>query len=335
MKLIRKIKRLFLVALALILVGFGFWMVRGLKAVGPAAASKSFIRYKTATPLKTVLEDLQTRGILRNVAVTSFAAKLTGSSDTVAAGTYDVGPGQNGLSILWALRKPLHRTLRLPETNWANRSAHLLEQYHVVNANEYMELVHNPQAFANDVDFSLPKDSLEGYLYPGRYDLPPLLGAREVIKLQLKEFQDKVWNASDRPTDLRSTLILASLVQLESGKDEDRPMIAGVIENRIQKKMPLQIDATILYALQKWRRLTFKDYRNVKSPYNTYLVKGLPPGPICSPDAKDIDAAMHPKKHNYIYYVALPGGKTLYAASYKEHLQNIKLRREAVKAEKR
>ena len=128
---------------------------------------------------------------------------------------------------------------------------------------------------------------------------------------------------------------MASLVQLEAGTDSDRPMIAGVIENRIQKKMPLQIDATILYALQKWQRLTFKDYHSVKSPYNTYLVKGLPPGPICSPDEIDIEAAMHPAKHNFLFYVALPDGSSIYAATYKEHLKNIRIRKAALKALKK
>jgi len=333
-KLIRKIRRLLFLFILLALSGIGIWIYNGIKPMGTPETKKIFVRYESETPLSTVLDELHTKGILRNVAVAGLIAKYTGFGDSVKAGSYSVGKGQNALAIIWSLRHSLHQTLRLPETNWANRTAHMLEMRQIVDADDYMELVHNPQAFANEVNFPLPKDSLEGYLYPGKYDLAPLVGAKHVIKLQLKEFEDKVWNAPDRPADLRRILILASLVQLESGKDEDRPMIAGIIENRLRQKMPLQIDATILYALQKWRRLTFKDYRNVKSPYNTYLVKGLPPGPICSPDAKDIEAAMHPTKHNYLYYLALPNGKTIYAATYKEHLQNIKILRAATKAEK-
>jgi len=198
-----------------------------------------------------------------------------------------------------------------------------------------MALVRDPSQFAHDVSFPLPKDSLEGYLYPKKYDLPPLYGARRVILKQLKEFERNVWDARERPKNLTRTLIVASLVQLEAGRDDDRPMIAGVIENRLKKKMPLQIDATILYALQKWRRLSFKDYHGVKSPYNTYTTKGLPPGPICSPDAKDIQAAMHPAKHDYLYYVALPDGRSIYAATYHDHLKNIEIRKAALKAVKR
>ncbi|MDR3689966.1 MAG: endolytic transglycosylase MltG [Fimbriimonas sp.] len=328
----RRRKQGIVFVLILGLAFFGVWLIAGVRPAGTPEASKTYLRFEKQVPLSEVLKDLQKRGILRSASATGALAWLIRMKDTVDAGSYAVGPGQNGGLILWALHKPIRQILRLPETNWANRTANLLAQHHVASASEYMELVHDPRQFAGVVDFPLPSDSLEGYLYPDRYELPPLLGAKQVILKQLKEFEEKVWQGAERPKDLKRTLILASLVQLEAGKDVDRAMIAGVIENRIKRKMPLQIDATIEYALQKWRRLTFKDYRNVKSPYNTYLVKGLPPGPICSPDAKDIDAAMHPAKHNYLFYVALPNGETIYSATYKEHLKNIKLRRAALKA---
>jgi UPF0755 protein len=114
------------------------------------------------------------------------------------------------------------------------------------------------------------------------------------------------------------------MVELEVAKDEERPIVAGVIENRLKRKMPLQIDATLLYGIGKWRRLTFKDYKEIKSPYNTYTHQGLPPGPICSPTVKSIEAALHPATHNYLYYVAMPEGYHLFAETYKEHLANIK-----------
>ena len=334
MSMRRKRKIVVLALVVAAFVGFGAYIVSGLQPMSTAEAQKVFIRYENPTRLSTVLNDLKDRGIVRNPFAARVSSWFMRMDGTVSAGTYSVGPGQNSLAILWALRKPIKQILRLPETNWANRTAHLLEGKHVTTADEYMALVRDPQQFANDVSFPLPKDSLEGYLYPEHYDLPPLYGAKRTILKQLKEFEKNIWDSPDRPADFRRTLILASLVQLEAGKDSDRPMIAGVIENRLKQKMPLQIDATICYALQKWRRLTFKDYRNVKSPYNTYLVKGLPPGPICSPDAKDIEAAMHPAKHNYLFYVALPNGQSIYSATYKEHLRNIKIRKEAMKAEK-
>jgi UPF0755 protein len=125
---------------------------------------------------------------------------------------------------------------------------------------------------------------------------------------------------------------VASLVELEAGTDADRPKIAGVIYNRLKKGMPLQIDAGIMYALGKWKRLHFRDYREVKSPYNLYLHKGLPPSPICSPSLKSIQAALHPATHKYLYYVALPSGQSLFAQTPAEHAHNVKVRLAALKA---
>jgi len=330
----KKRRRNIAVVVTLFLVAgcFGAWLYVGLRPVSTRESPKIYVRYESPTALSTVLKDLEAQKIVRSASATQMLAWFMRMDRTVLSGSYSVGPGQNGGQILLELRKPIRQIVRLPETNWAKRTANVLEQHHVAKAADYLALVHDPQEFANDVEFPLPKDSLEGYLYPDRYDLPPLYGARRVILKQLQAFQKKIWDAKDKPKDLNRTLILASLVQLEAGKDVDRPMIAGVIENRLKRKMPLQIDATILFALQKWRRLKFKDYRSVKSPYNTYLVKGLPPGPICSPDEKDVEAAMHPAHHNYLYYVAMPDGESIYSATYKEHLKNIKLRKSALRA---
>ena len=321
----------------LVLVGLvviaGLWFFDALGApAGKGQGKKEFIRYENASRLSVVLRDLEKRGLLKNALATRLLAMLQHRPATVIAGSYSLSPSVSAQEILRQLAKPVNLILRLPETNWANRTAHLLANHDIVNADEYMRLVKDPKEFSKDVSFPLPKDSLEGYLYPKKYELPPLFGARRVIEMQLKEFERTVWDSSDRPKDMHRTLTLASLVQLEAGVDDDRPMIAGVIENRIKKKMPLQIDSSLLYGIQKWRRLTYKDYKTIDSPYNTYKYKGLPPGPICSPDAKDIEAAMHPAKHNYLYYVALPNGRSIYAATYKEHLKNIGLRKAAIAA---
>ncbi len=321
----------------LILVAFATvavltWFLAGLRAAAPRREGRKLtFRYETSIRLPAVLNDLQRLGILRNALAARFLALLQRRPSLVPAGSYIVSSGMSADEILNRLRNPIVLLVRLPETDWASRTARLLAANQIADADDYMRLVKNPQFFQSSVSFPLPKDSLEGYLYPRTYPLPPLFGAQRVIQMQLKEFGQQVWNTPDRPKDMKRILTIASLVQLEAGTDDDRPIIAGVIENRLKKKMPLQIDASILYALQKWRRLKFKDYYGVDSPYNTYLNKGLPPGPICSPDEKDIQAAMHPAKHGYLYYVALPDGRTIYAATYKEHLKNIAKRRAALK----
>jgi UPF0755 protein len=118
------------------------------------------------------------------------------------------------------------------------------------------------------------------------------------------------------------------MIELESGNDADRPVIASVIENRLAKNMRLQIDATLLYAISEWRRLTFKDYRTIDSPYSTYKNSGLPPGPICSPSVKSVEAALKPAKTKYLYYVAKPDGSHIFSETYDAHLAAIRSVRE-------
>ena len=220
--------------------------------------------------------------------------------------------------------------MRLPATNWAKRDANLLQRHEVCTADEYMAEVTHPQD--HRTDFPLPAGTLEGYLYPDTYDLPPLLGAKAVVGRQLQAFRDKVWEPLGHPANLARILTVASLVQLEAGRDDERPVIAGVIENRLARGMRLQIDASILYGLGKWRRLTFRDYKEVDSPYNLYRHSGLPPTPICSPSVASIRAAIDPAHHNYLYYVALPDGHSLFAATYEEHKKNIARRKAAMVA---
>jgi UPF0755 protein len=150
--------------------------------------------------------------------------------------------------------------------------------------------------------------------------------------MQLKAFSRKAWQALDKPSreELHRAVVIGSMVQLEAAVDEERPVIAGVMINRLNRQMRLEVDATINYALQEWRPILRSEYRSVDSPYNTYLVDGLPPGPICSPSFSSIKAAMNPKEHRYIFYVAIPGsgGRHAFSETYEEHNRNIQRRNE-------
>jgi UPF0755 protein len=285
--------------------------------------------------LSAALLDLRKRGVIRNVRAMRIWGVLTRRATRVRAGTYTFRGGLTAGEVFDLFEHPVFLMVRIPETNWASRTSRLLAQpqYQVCDSQDYMSLVKAPQSFASEVNFPLPNDSLEGYLYPDTYELAPLMGARGVVLRQLKAFQAKIYDAFGKPKDLNRLLTLASMVQLEAGGAQDRYKIAGVIENRLAKHMRLQIDATLLYGIQKWRRLTFKDYRTLDTPYNTYLHDGLPPGPICSPDADSVAAAIHPDRTgDYLFYVALPGGKTLFAKSFAEHKRNIRLRNAMKKA---
>jgi UPF0755 protein len=308
-----------------LVVGAIVWLWRGLAPM--PAGQALYVRFWRPLPFATVLVRLQEYGIVRSHTAVRLYALFDRAPSSVAVGTYLLTPGDSPSTIIKELRSPIKQMVRMPETNWARRDARLLERYQVTSADEYLKDVGAPGQFKSLVDFPLPAGSLEGYLYPDTYDFPPLFGAENVVKRRLAAFESKVWDAVGKPKELSRIVTVASLVELEAGTDADRPRIAAVIYNRLAKGMPLEIDASIEYGLGKWRRLYFKDYTGVKSPYNLYLHKGLPPTPICSPSLKSIQAAMHPTKDKFLYYVALPGGESLFATTYQEHLKNVQIRR--------
>jgi UPF0755 protein len=307
----------------------GYWVWTG---VQPMPNGKPFfLRIDGPRDLDRVLAQVQVKGVLRNSSAAYLYARIRRNAADVATGTYKLAPGEDVEAVLRSLRSPVKQMVRLPETNWAARSANILERHGVTTAKEYMELVRKPEEFASDAGFPLPKrDSLEGYLFPDTYDLPPLLGARQTILRQLAAFKDKIIGSGAPPKNLDRAVIIGSMVELEVAKDEERPIVAGVIENRLRFGMPLQIDATVLYALGEWRALSYKDLRETVSPYNTYLNKGLPPGPICSPSAASVRAALAPAKHDFLYYVAMPDRRHLFSSTYAGHLSNVAKRRAAL-----
>jgi UPF0755 protein len=212
----------------------------------------------------------------------------------------------------------------LPEGWWITRTAERLEENGVCAADEYRRLADDPSQFQKSVKFKLPTGSLEGCLFPDTYDLPPLLGARATIERQLQAFESKVLPILPEDADLQRVLTVASMVELEAARDDERARIAGVIENRLRRGMRLEIDATVLYAEQNWRELGPGQVRKTDSPYNTYRRGGLPPGPIGSPSLKSIQAALRPERHGYLFYVARPDRSHYFAATYPDHLANIR-----------
>jgi UPF0755 protein len=150
---------------------------------------------------------------------------------------------------------------------------------------------------------------------------------KELVQIASHTWWDKYGDKALTSKDLKKTAVVASIIQREALWDEERAIIAGVIANRLKKNMLLQIDATVIYAWKlKGKILTRVLYSDleVDSPYNTYVISGLPPAPICIPSAESWEAALAPEKNFYYYYVARKNGYHYFAQTYEEHRRNIK-----------
>ena len=273
-------KGYFLLGLLAIIGGAGTWFK---VQMDPLAKGPSQ-NYVFAKPrgITGVLNEFESKGVIKSAFVAKILSVIGGSKKIVNPGVYRVAPGMSASEVLTALKNPIKQLVMVPEGRWIARVAKVLEEKKAAKASEYIELTDHPEKFS---EFGIPffNDSLEGFLYPDTYNFAPDIGADYVIRRQLMNFAKKTSGLGLTKENMRRTIIIASLLELEASDYKEKQMIAGVIENRLLRGMRLQIDATINYGMQEWRVLTYADYTKIKSPYNTYLSKGLPPGPICSP----------------------------------------------------
>jgi UPF0755 protein len=218
--------------------------------------------------------------------------------------------------------------LTVPEGLTIEQTADQVQQATGIQASEFSALAHKADRYQADYSFlsEVYDNSLEGFLYPKTYTVPYGSSADYVIRLMLDQFEAETAGlslsyATDRNLSMYSVLVIASLIEKETALDDERPLIASVIYNRLHEDMPLQIDATVIYALgpgYDGHALLNGDLE-VDSPYNTYKVRELPAGPICSPQLKSIKAAAAPAESDYLYYVlASKDGRHNFCATYEE-----------------
>ena len=178
--------------------------------------------------------------------------------------------------------------------------------------------------------------SLEGYLFPDTYHFARKFGPAQICAAMVRRFR-AVTGQLGLKGDVHRVVTMASLVERETAVDAERPLVAGVFENRLAKKMPLMTDPAVIYGLEvqgRWRGVIHQSDLKFDTPYNTYLHAGLPPGPVANPGMKSLRAAMEPAQTNYLYFVAAganPQGRSLFASTIEEHEQNVAGYRHAVK----
>ncbi|MDQ3193634.1 MAG: endolytic transglycosylase MltG, partial [Bacteroidota bacterium] len=174
--------------------------------------------------------------------------------------------------------------------------------------------------------------NLEGFLFPDTYDVSPGIDEKNLLELMFNQFRKKVLDneniqsdIEERQTTLLEALTLASIIEGETQLEKEKSVIAGVYLNRIKKGMRLEADPTVQYALPDGpkSRLLYEDLK-IKSPYNTYLNKGLPPGPINNPDLSTIIAALNPDENKFLFFVATGEGGHKFTENYEDHLNAVK-----------
>lgn len=275
-------------------------------------------------------ERLTQAGVVRSPRALVVAARLRRAGGRLRHGEYALAPTQGALEIVDVLthgRGLLHR-VTIPEGYTIRQIAEALAGAGVARADRFIELAtRRGRSFTRPALRSI--DSLEGYLFPDTYYLPRSLDEEAVIGVMLDRFEAAVGPAvrdaaHARGLTLHELVTVASMVEREAQVPAERPVIAGVIYNRLARGMRLEIDATVLYALGRHKdRVTFADL-GVDSPYNTYRREGLPPGPIASPGLAAITAAATPADVPYLFYVLKPDGGHHFSRTLAEHLAAVR-----------
>jgi UPF0755 protein len=208
--------------------------------------------------------------------------------------------------------------ITIPEGYTSIQIAELLDKKEIVEKESFLKLV------------KYGEKSWEGYLFPDTYEVPKKFGAENMFKLMLSNFEqvavdNKLINKAEQTGFTMDEIItLASIIEKEAQFAEEKRQISSVFHNRLKIGMKLQSCATIQYILGKPKEILEESDLEIESPYNTYLYKGLPPGPICNPGIDSIIAALEPANEDYLYFVLGDNGRHIFSKTYEEHLKNKK-----------
>jgi UPF0755 protein len=228
------------------------------------------------------------------------------------------------LAKLLAGRVVMH-PVTIPEGYTLAQIAEVLATQNVTDTNEFTRLVRDRPFITT---LGIDADSLEGYLFPETYSFARATKAKDVIKAMVDGLR-QVWGselqaqAARMNLSLHQVLTLASVIEKETGAKEERELIAAVFHNRLRKKIPLQSDPTVIYGLPAFDGNIHKRDLSSLSPYNTYRVQGLPPGPIGSPGADSLRAALFPAQAPYLYFVSRNDGTHHFSSTLAEHNQAV------------
>lgn len=278
-----------------------------------------------------IAQNLKEKGIIKNRQSFLLGYNIYYSSKSLKAGEYMFNLPMSPKDILKMLTdgKVYLHSLTIPEGMTRKEIARHLESLNFTDEEEFLAA-----SSKTNIISSLDKEAanLEGYLFPETYHFPKGISAEKIISTlvsQFKEVFSERWQkrASEIKMTPREVVILASLIEKETFLHEENKLVSAVFHNRLRIRMKLDCDPTIIYVLKQEGtfkgRLLKKDLW-LKSPYNTYRNRGLPPGPICSPGRESLEAALYPAQEKYLYFVSKRDGSHHFSTSFRDHQNAVR-----------
>ncbi|MBI5748425.1 MAG: endolytic transglycosylase MltG [Nitrospinae bacterium] len=312
-------------------------------------ANPKIINIPRGSDLKTVSSMLKRDGIIKDTMTFNLLAKYKYAEGNLKAGEYQLSPDMPPLHILNLILegKVYQYPVTIPEGYNIFEIASLLNKKGLAEREKFVLLAFNRDFIES---LGIEANNLEGYVFPDTYYIQKGMDESAIIKKMVDTFRKRVLNEitdepSKRPKVLRGEyqktgltihqlITLASLIEKETGNEVEKPIISAVFHNRFKKRMRLQCDPTVIYALLlkglKEKKIIYdgnirKEDLSIDSPYNTYRYAGLPPGPIANPGKSSIHAAIYPSVSKYIYFVSKNDGSHHFSSTIEEHNRAVRI----------
>lgn len=319
-----------LAAIVLIILG-GVFIANQIGPYDKKNNKDIIVKIPNGSGVNTISNILYENELIKNKDIFKMYVKLSNKAPSIKAGTYSLNQTYSNREILDLLVSgKIHHVgikITIPEGSTSKEIVDILIKNNIGVKDKYESLIANPSEFYDRFEFLREDDitSLEGFLYPETYFIDEKATEKEVLTIMLSGFNsvytDEVRTEVKKSNmTLQQVVNLASIVEKEAVKDEDRPIIASVFYNRLDIGMPLQSDATIQYIFEERKKIVTYADLEINSPYNSYKNKGLPPTPISNPGIKSIKATLNPKDTKYLYFVAKMDGGNNYSETYDQHL---------------
>jgi UPF0755 protein len=315
-------KNLIFTALGIILCSFLYIAIQLLTPL-PLGNKYIEVEIPKGATFREAVEIFSQEHLIRDKNLFLFIGRVSHIDRKIRAGFYSVFSSMNLLDLLRVLRKGqiIEYEITVIEGDSLREIAEKLSRQGVVDYETFWQI-------SSDEDFlawhEIEAPSVEGYIFPDTYRIPKGMDPEEAIGMMINKLreiysEDLRERASNLGFSEREILTLASIIEKEAATDEERPLVSAVLHNRLKKKVPLQADPTAIYGIKSsHEKITADDLRR-NTPYNTYIIKGLPPGPIASPGMKSIRAALNPAVVPYMYFVSNNDGTHVFSVTAEEH----------------
>lgn len=327
-----RLKKVLLLVLAVVLIAAAatFYIWRGVALPYQGFQGEQFVTVKAGDSVGAIARALAGAGVVRDARSFQIAARIKGAEKRLQVGEYRFDRAATAFTIVDRLARGdvFARPITFPEGRTAQEMALIYAERGFGAAEDFVAAWRDPSPARA---FDPAARDLEGYLFPSTYRLPRTTTAAALVQLMVQSFE-KALDAglrqagASRGMSVREIVTMASLVEEEAQRPDERPLISAVYHNRLKIGMGLQCDATVIYAMQRagrWNGNITRADLAMDSPYNTYKYRGLPPGPIANPGRASLEAAVAPADVPYLYYVSRNDGSHAFATTLDEHNRNV------------